>query len=243
MIRAFSFSTAAALSIAFGAMTANAQGAPQAPAAPPPATAAPAAAAPAPAAPAPAAPVYGPAPQGEPPPGWGQPGAYPGWRAQPMEMRYIEGRPIPPGYHLETRVRKGLVVSGPIIFGIPYLLSISVAASSKYAPDRWLYAPVIGPFVNLTTRSDDCNPNSSTSGATGFVECTGESSARFFLMMDGVMQTAGATLLILGLALQQQLLVRDDAPFTGKNGSHFAWTVSPYATGKQGYGVGVVGIF
>jgi hypothetical protein len=160
-----------------------------------------------------------------------------------MEMRYVEGRPIPAGYHLETRVRKGLVVSGPIIFGIPYLLSISVAASSKYEPDRWLYAPVVGPFVNLATRSDDCNPNISTSGSTSTVVCSGESGARFFLMMDGVMQTAGATMLILGLALQQQLLVRDDAPYTGKKGSQFAWTVGPYAMGRSAYGLGVAGMF
>jgi hypothetical protein len=45
-----------------------------------------------------------------------------------------------------------------------------------------------------------------------------------------------------GLALPTTLLVRDDAPYTGKNGSHFAWTVSPYTTGKSA-GVGVTGIF
>jgi hypothetical protein len=38
--------------------------------------------------------------------------------------------------------------------------------------------------------------------------------------------------------------VSDDAPFTGKNGSHFAWTISPYAAGRAGgYGLGVVGMF
>jgi hypothetical protein len=159
-----------------------------------------------------------------------------------MEMRYVEGRPIPPGYHVETRHRRGLVVSGPIIFGVPYLLSMSVAASSKYTPDRWLYAPVVGPFVNLATRSDDCNPNT-TSGNSTTVVCSGESGTRFFLMLDGLMQTAGATLLILGLALPQTLLVRDDAPYSGANKSNFAMTISPYAIGKSGGGIGVTGIF
>jgi hypothetical protein len=158
-------------------------------------------------------------------------------------MKYIEGRPIPPGYHVETRARKGLVVAGPIIFGVPYLLSMSVAASSKYPPDRWLYAPVVGPYVNLASRSDDCDPNISTGSTTTNYTCPGESSTRFFLMLDGLMQTAGATMLILGLALPQTLLVRDDAPYTGKNGSHFAWSVTPYSMGRQGSGLAVTGTF
>ena len=158
-----------------------------------------------------------------------------------MEMRYVEGRPIPQGYHLETRVKKGLVVSGSILFGVPYLFSISVAASSKYAPDRWFYAPVVGPFVNLATRNEDCNPNYST--GNNVVVCSGESGARFFIMLDGVMQTAGATMFILGMALQSQILVRDDAPYTGKKSGNFAWTVSPYSMGRSAYGVGVFGIF
>jgi hypothetical protein len=160
-----------------------------------------------------------------------------------MEMKYVEGKPIPPGYHVETRVRKGLVVSGPIILGVPYLLSMSVAASSKYEPDRWLYAPVFGPFINLATRSDDCNPNGLSGSTSSSVVCAGDSSTRFFLMLDGLMQTAGATMLILGLALPQTLLVRDDAPYTGKNGSHFAWTIAPYSMGKAGSGLAWTGTF
>ncbi|HMI85005.1 MAG TPA: hypothetical protein VK550_12980 [Polyangiaceae bacterium] len=228
MIRAFSIVTALGLCTALISNRANAQTQPAAPVAPQ-------------AAPAPTPPVYGPPPQGEPPPGWTPPPGY-AWRAQPMEMKYVDGKPIPAGYHIETRVRKGLVVSGPIIFGVPYLLSMSVAASSKYAPDRWLYAPVVGPFVNLASRGDDCNPNFSSSTSTT-VTCAGDSSTRFFLMLDGLMQTAGATMLILGLALPQTLLVRDDAPFTGENRGHFAWTISPYSMGRAGSGLALTGIF
>src|SRR5690349_10800935 len=174
MMRPFSFSAGLGLVMTLTSLRANAQGVP--PAAPAPAPQAAPAPAPAPAA---APPQYGP-PPGEPPPGWGQQPGYQ-WRSQPLEMKYVEGKPIPPGYHVETRARKGLVVAGPIIFGVPYLLSMSVAASSKYSPDRWLYAPVVGPFVNLATRSDDCNPNS-TSGNSTTVVCSGESGTRFFLM-------------------------------------------------------------
>src|SRR5690349_6035627 len=105
-----------------------------------------------------APPVYAPAP-GEPAPGWSPgypPGAAGPYRGMPgpMELRYVEGRPVPPGYHPETRIRKGLVISGSILLGVPYFLSLSVAASSKNTADRWLYAPIVGPFADLVARKD-----------------------------------------------------------------------------------------
>jgi hypothetical protein len=159
-----------------------------------------------------------------------------------MELRYVEGRPIPAGYHLETRPRKGLVVSGSLVFGIPYFLSLSVAASSKYDPDRWLYAPVFGPFVDLGKRKESCTTfGNGTFGTT--TTCSDDSSERFFLMADGLMQAAGATMFILGMALPQKLLVRDDAPFVGSKQSPFTWAVAPRTMGRSGYGLGLAGTF
>jgi hypothetical protein len=164
-----------------------------------------------------------------------------------MEMRYVEGRPIPPGYHMESRPKKGLVIAGPIVFGVPYIFSASVAASSRYSPDRWLYLPVIGPFADLAARaSQQCTSNTVQvgPGQTDTTEsCIDDSGARFTLMLDGLMQTAGATMLILGLALPTHLLVRDDAPYTGSTASHFAWTIRPKTMGRTGYGLGVDGVF
>src|SRR5690242_12180038 len=104
---------------------------------------------PAPTAPPPGTPPYAPAP----PPGWyapapeyGPPPAYappPTWQ-RPAELPYHEGRRIPEGYHPETRARRGLVITGTIFLGTAYALSLSVAASSRYEPDRWLYLPLIG---------------------------------------------------------------------------------------------------
>jgi hypothetical protein len=158
----------------------------------------------------------------------------------PMELRYVEGRPIPAGYHLETRARKGLVVSGSIILGVPYFLSLSVAASSKYEPDRWLYAPLFGPFIDLGVRKEPCNTNNTFNGT--LTTCEDDSSQRFFLMADGLMQVAGTTMLVLGLVLPQQLLVRDDAPYVGDRGSHFSWSVAPIV-GRSTHGVGLAGTF
>jgi hypothetical protein len=163
-----------------------------------------------------------------------------------MEIRDVEGRPVPSGYHRETRVRKGLVVSGPIIFGIPYILSASVAASSRFEPDRWLYLPVVGPFADLGARGSHCSRDTLlvSPGVTNTSEtCVDDTAARFFLMLDGLMQTAGATMLILGLALPHHLLVRDDAPYTGSVPGQFAWTIGPRSMGRTGYGLGVDGVF
>jgi hypothetical protein len=148
---------------------------------------------------------------------------------------------VPPGYHPETRIRKGLVISGSILLGVPYFLSLSVAASSRKDADRWLYAPLVGPFADLATRKDDCNTVPTSFGTT--TSCPEDSSARFFLMADGLMQVAGTTLLILGFALPQHLLVRDDAPYVGASDSQFAWSVSPRTFGRSGYGLGLGGTF
>jgi hypothetical protein len=161
----------------------------------------------------------------------------------PTELRYVEGRPIPAGYHLETRPRKGLVVAGPIVFGVPYFLSLSVAASSKYNPDRWLYAPVVGPFIDLASRKEECSPSGGGNGVVTYYNCGDDSTTRFFLMFDGLMQVSGMAMLIFGLALPQSVLVRDDAPFIGSKGKSFAWSVAPQSFGRSGYGVGMAAIF
>src|SRR3954469_8973442 len=45
-----------------------------------------------------------------------------------MIKDWDENQPIPPGYHRDTRVRKGLVIGGAILFGVPYLYSAGFAA-------------------------------------------------------------------------------------------------------------------
>src|SRR5258707_4474128 len=127
-----------------------------------------------------------PAPSTEAPPGWAPPQYANQYRyaPMPMELRYVEGRPIPAGYHLETRARQGLVVSGSINLRVPYFLSLSVAASSKYEPDRWLYAPLFGPLIDLGTPKEPCQSNPTFQGS--LTTCSDDSSQRFFLMADGL---------------------------------------------------------
>jgi hypothetical protein len=155
-------------------------------------------------------PVYGQPtyPPGYFPPGYVAPGYYaPGYAAPPSRRRYRESAMDPdnppPGYHTETRIRTGLVVGGAVMFAVPYLLSVSGAisgeagGSTEYNP---LFAPVVGPFIALSTThvfiatSDALQQVGRVFGAMG-------------LILDGIFQVTGATMLIVGLAAPKEVVV------------------------------------
>jgi hypothetical protein len=105
-----------------------------------------------------------------------------------------EGRPIPAGYHRETRKRKGLIISGSILLGASYLITAFGASVAEDVNGNdsaaSLYLPVFGPFIQAGY----------TSSRTG----------RFFLVVDGGCQLAGAAMLLSGLFAEKTLLVRND---------------------------------
>jgi hypothetical protein len=131
-----------------------------------------------------------------------------------------EGQPIPYGYHEETRVRKGMVVSGSVLFGALYLYNAFIASigedlgGSDGNKVGWLYIPVLGPFLEMTE----------TSSATG----------HFVLVLDGVAQAVGVTLVMSALMYPRHLLVRNDLATV---------TVAPMRIGMDGNGLGLVGRF
>ena len=152
----------------------------------------------------------------------------------PQPAAWQPGSPPPPGYHIEDRPRTGLVVAGAVIAGIPYFFSVVTASSVGQAnATGWLYLPVAGPWMTLGQRSYGCNSldngNQSTSQS---LQCVGDIFAVMGLIADGVIQAAGATLLIVGVAAERPVLVRDDQ----------ALHVTPMRVGN-GYGAGVVGSF
>ncbi len=139
---------------------------------------------------------------------------------------------VPPGYHTETRVRRGLVVGGAVTFGTMYLLSALIAAvgadsanvsynyDGSYAGTRKnelaaLWVPVVGPFIQMG--------NTSTS------------SGNLLLGIDGAAQAAGAAMLIYGLAAPKTVLVRNDLGMTT--------TIVPMRMGQGGSGIGLLGTF
>ncbi len=183
---------------------------------PPPAEAPPAAVAPPsppPVAPAPAAPPPGraapPPPESQAPYGYEYPpprGYYGDSERdrkpeRPLVMDYMEGQPVPPGYTLVERRRKGLIITGSILFGISYGISLSVAAGDEYSnPYGWLALPVLGPLI-ASTQLKDCSE--------GDFSCDDKGAERGFLMFDTLTQGAGATMLILGLAYTKKVMIQN----------------------------------
>lgn len=146
--------------------------------------------------PAPAPTYVAPPPVYAPPPGGGYGAPYqpapppPG----PPRMKYSEGDPVPPGYRVETRTRTGLVVGGSIMFGLLYGLTALGASEAESSDAKWLYLPVVGPFVYASTLDGDF------SGV-----------ARFFLYVDGLIQAGGAAMFIVGVVGKTELVRNDIA--------------------------------
>ncbi len=134
---------------------------------------------------------------------------------------YDEGDPIPPGYHVDTRIRKGLVVGGAVAFGVCYFFSALVAAAGQDSSnggsnnESALWIPAIGPFIQMANNSS----------AIGNV----------FLVIDGIAQAGGLAMLVGGLVSPKTVLVRNDLGF------HV--TPMPMQMGKNGGGFGLAGTF
>jgi hypothetical protein len=213
-----------ALALCFTSTWAQAQTAPAAP--PPTAPAAPTAA-PAAAPPTAAAPPYY-----YPPPGYAYP---PAAYQPPAELPYKEGAPIPVGYHIEERPRKGLLIAGYLVAGIPYGIGLFAAISADFDNQSgWLAVPFAGPWLYMGRReytcdeTDDPNTDDGKEGAS----CLGEAFLVMGLIADGVMQAAGGTLLLVGYLSPKKHVVRDGV----------SWNVRPMRIGT-GQGLGLTGTF
>jgi hypothetical protein len=139
-----------------------------------------------------------------------------------MLKEWEVGEPIPYGYHPATRVRKGMLIAGAIVFGVTYLYSAGAAsvggdlATSSGGDNKAaaLYVPVFGPFIELGQ--------------------TDSSTLRYILVLDGLAQGIGAAMFIYGIAVPKNVLVRNDLAMV---------TVTPMRFGNDGSGLGLVGRF
>lgn len=162
---------------------------------------------------APPAPGYAPPgyaqpgyPPGYAPPGYPAPGyaPYPAYAAPPPIQPTSKMDPDnpPPGFHTESRIRSGLAVGGGVMLGAAYLISAVSAVSDGGVSTRPLYIPVAGPFITLKTAKvfyapkDDVTYVGNVFGAIG-------------LILDGIVQIGGATMLVIGVAVQKPVVVRD----------------------------------
>lgn len=139
----------------------------------------------------------------------------------PRELDWEPGEPIPPGYRPGTKIRTGLVIGGAVTLGSVWLTNVVFASffvsegGGEAAP---LFVPVVGPFIAIGT----ITPRDL--GGVG----------TFWLAFDGVVQAAGAAMLIAGIAAPRNILVR-----TGS----LTLQPTPMSFGKAGSGFGFTGTF
>ena len=130
-------------------------------------------------------------------------------------LPYRDGKPIPPGYSIDTVPLKGMIAGGASLAAGLHLVSMIAAValdaeadevivdeqggtrtdpefSDRYTP---LFIPLVGPFIAVKTAD---------SFGTG----------RAILIMNGVGQVTGAALMIAGLVTTKKELVRDEAPIS-----------------------------
>jgi len=123
-------------------------------------------------------------------------------------------RPIPLGYTMVKRPRKGLLIGGGITLGVSYSYSVLLAAagadSASYGDSYGesgqnefaaMWIPIVGPFLQVAQ----------TESATG----------KLLLAGFGAAQVTGAIMLYYGLTTKKRVLVRND--FVG------SMTVTPMA--------------
>jgi hypothetical protein len=119
--------------------------------------------------------------------------------------------------------------SGLFTFGVSYIPALVVAMESDRSADNHLYAPIVGPWLDLADRGDDCDG-----------DCDGETVNKVLLVTDGVFQGLGA-LQIIG-----SFIFPDTRPVTvsRSDGTTLAtFRVAPANFGRGANGLMAVGNF
>jgi hypothetical protein len=80
---------------------------------------------------------------------------------------------------------RDLLRSGVFTLGASYVPALVVAIESDRSADDHLYAPIVGPWLDLAHRDDDCNGS-----------CDKETVNKVLLVTDGVFQGLGALQII-----------------------------------------------
>lgn len=142
----------------------------------------------------------------------------------PARLPYTEGQGVPTGYHLGSRPRKSLLVSGTVVFAIPYGIAVTETVADSRGSDSWLLIPVAGPFLELAAR-----------------DCSTSCNDRPFLVLAGIGEITGAALFFSAFLLPEKILVRDDLGGRAER-PKVAWSVAPLVGGTTGSGLAFLGV-
>jgi len=133
------------------------------------------------------------------------------------ERSYGKGEEVPAGYRVETSDADGAAITRTIGwtalavgYGSAYVAALSLPGSVSF-----LYAPVVGPWIEISQK------NQRLPG---------------LIAVDGFFQTVGASLVVYGIAAAGKQLVRDEGVLARLR-------VMPAAMGRDGYGIWVTGAF
>jgi hypothetical protein len=115
------------------------------------------------------------------------------------------------------------LIAGPIVLGVPWALGLLFASAANYENSSgWLVVPALGPWITLASRHrSNCSNSFDSCVDTGL-----DSMVQTTLVLDGLMQGAGAAMLIAGIASPKKVLARNIGRFT----------LTPAHIGRTGYG-------
>jgi hypothetical protein len=138
---------------------------------------------------------------------------------------------VPLGYRCDLRPAfRGLMISGGVVSGLGYTLNL-VTMAANHGADPVAALPVFGSFIAAATHRPPPPPMPTASMDFNF---NVDLSVPVYIAA-GVVQTAGAALMLTSLAVRKPLLVKiPDTAFTLRP--------APYV-GAQGGGVGLLGTF
>lgn len=118
-----------------------------------------------------------------------------------VEMRgsFSEGDAIPGGGHVESSRPTGALVAGVTLFTMAYAPSAYAASQTN---DKWLFAPVVGPWIDLATRPACTAAAPLVNGQAVSLPidpCLGDNVARAMIIASGAMQGLGALITLIAL--------------------------------------------
>jgi hypothetical protein len=126
----------------------------------------------------------------------------------------------------------GAVVTGFAIGGVAYGIGLLTAISDDFDNQKgWLILPVAGPWITLGQREDTCREYDSIDDT--YNDCVSNAFTPLLLIIDGLMQVAGGTLVFVGNAAPRTWLVRDGVSVS----------IAPTRVGKNAPGATVFGTF
>ncbi len=156
--------------------------------------------------------------------------------SQPEGSRVSEdGEKAPPGFHFETQRRKGLLIAGPVLFGVGYILSAmyglfgySFAGLGLTFPSGFVYnnrstylvyaVPLVGPLLSQALFAT----------ALGYRGVNRDPEFLFAGIVT-VLQTTGLVLALLGIKTTQ---VAVENRYSSSGAAPIRWSLSPMAPGS-----------